>query len=315
MSSSPRSPRGWEIGHHPGIIGEIGPTSRGSHRRRSGSIGGSARGAPDRPRDHDPRASVRPRPRPAAPLREEGADPGRVIIGHADSYPVSSTTSRSSSAARTSSSTSSACLAEERHGEGRAVELLRAARARPRRPGPPQPGRVQRLAAQGLSAASSSTSPRRFCPPPRRRPATPSRDDNRGDPAAAPDGRVARPGGFTLERRHDAESTLPARATLIGQPSLVASAAALKSSADMPGTRPLTVSALDTTRQPARACRRSPRTRRRDARASRRPVRASRTGPSRSRTRGRRDELFGAGLSFRRFGPRSPTHGQIRKRS
>ena len=39
----------------------------------------------------------------------EGADPTRVVIGHADSYPVtSSTTSRSSSAARASSSTSSA---------------------------------------------------------------------------------------------------------------------------------------------------------------------------------------------------------------
>ena len=85
-----RSRTGWgRPASGPGSSARSGPTSRGSRRPRSGSIGRSRgrRGGP----------ASRSRPTPCCPtsgspssaiFEEEGADPGRVVIGHADSYPV-----------------------------------------------------------------------------------------------------------------------------------------------------------------------------------------------------------------------------------
>ena len=57
--------------------------------RGAGPPGGGAGGAPDRPRHHDPRGPVRRRARPAArSSRRRAWIRRRVVIGHADSYPV-----------------------------------------------------------------------------------------------------------------------------------------------------------------------------------------------------------------------------------
>ena len=84
-----RSTTGWgTAGSGPGSSARSARTSRGSRRPRSGSIG--------RPRGPPAGPAWRSRPTRVlsavglAQLRifeEEGADPGRVVIGHADSYP------------------------------------------------------------------------------------------------------------------------------------------------------------------------------------------------------------------------------------
>ena len=60
----------------------VGLASRGA-----GASGGRAGRAPDRAGDHDPCRAVRRRPRPAPDLRGGRRRSGRVVIGHADSYP------------------------------------------------------------------------------------------------------------------------------------------------------------------------------------------------------------------------------------
>ena len=72
-----------------GSSARSGRTSRGSRRpeeRVHRAVGPGV--PPDGPRDHDPRRHERRRARPARSLRGRGRRSGRVVIGHADSYPV-----------------------------------------------------------------------------------------------------------------------------------------------------------------------------------------------------------------------------------
>ena len=72
----------------PGIIGEIGtdkPWLTALEERVHRAVGSSR--PTDRPGDHDPFGDVAGWARPAAVFEDEGVDPARVVIGHADSYP------------------------------------------------------------------------------------------------------------------------------------------------------------------------------------------------------------------------------------
>ena len=189
-----------ESGDPAGIIGEIGtdkPWVSPAEERVHRAAARASRA--DRAGDHDPRRPVGRRARPAPDLRGGGR---RSRRGSSSATPIrtrsSTTTSRSSSAARTSSSTSSGCRSAPASATARPrmVELaVRAAVARPRRPGPAQPGRLQRLPAHALRRQRLHV-PDRDVPaaaPRRRRHRRRDRDDDGREPAAAADDRVDRP--------------------------------------------------------------------------------------------------------------------------
>ncbi len=147
-------PRGWgRRASGPGSSARSAPTSRGSRRPRSGSTGRrpvrrAGRAWPSR--RHGVLSDVG-----LAQLRifeEEGLDPGRVIIGHADSYPVlDHYLAIIERGANLEFDFLGMPWERERLGEGSRGRVgLRVARTRPRRPPVPQPGRLQRLAADPL---------------------------------------------------------------------------------------------------------------------------------------------------------------------
>ena len=159
---------GGDAASGPGSSARSGPTSRGSRRPRSASIG----------RRRGRRAGPGSRSRPTRVLSASGSPSSGssrrrapIPAGSSSATPTrtrsSTTTSRSSSAARTSSSTSSGCPGR-RSGTARAAssssccELLV---ARPCRPDPAEPGRLPRLAAQALRGQRLRLPrPRRSCP-------------------------------------------------------------------------------------------------------------------------------------------------------
>ena len=144
------------------------PTSRGSRRPRSASIGPPARAARRTGLAITTHAVLSPIGLEQLQIfEEEGVDPARVVIGHADSYPRPRPLPRDHRArreprVRLPRHALHAAGAPRRGPRGRAG--MRAARARPRRPDPAQPGRLPRRAAQALTTATAtSTSPRRSC--------------------------------------------------------------------------------------------------------------------------------------------------------
>ena len=151
---APRSRPGWgRRASGPGSSARSARTSRGSRRPRSGSIG-------RRRARHGGRASPITTHgvlsdvglAQLADLRGGGRRPGRVIIGHADSYPfLDHYLAILERGANLEFDFLGMPWERERLERGAHRRArVRAARPRPRRPAVPQPGRLQRLAAHGV---------------------------------------------------------------------------------------------------------------------------------------------------------------------
>ena len=186
-----------ESGIRPGIIGEIGtdkPWVSPSEERVHRAAARASRRTGLAITTHAVLSDVG-----LAQLRifeEEGADPTRVVIGHADSYPVlDHYLAIIGRGANLEFDFIGMPWERERVGETRVVELVcELLGTWARRSSVPQPGRVQRLATQGLRR-------QRLHLPDRHIPATTAcgrclrgrdHDDDRGEPAPAPDDRVDR---------------------------------------------------------------------------------------------------------------------------
>ena len=180
----------------PGSSARSAPTSRGSRRPRSASIGRrpgrpAGPGWPSRPT----RCCRRSGSPSCGSSRRRALDPARVVIGHADSYPVLdhylAIIERGANLEFDFLGMNFLALraASARPRIDRAA--LRAARTRPRRPDPAQPGRLPRLAAQALRGQRLRL-PRGdvpAAPARRRRHRRRDRDDDGGEPAPPADDR------------------------------------------------------------------------------------------------------------------------------
>ena len=185
-----------ESGVRPGIIGEIGtdkPWVSPSEERVHRAAARASRATGLAITTHAVLSDVG-----LAQLRifeEEGADPARVVIGHADSYPVLdhylALIERGANIEFDFLGMSfTPTERSRRRPRGRAA--VRAPVTRPCRSGAAEPGRLPRLAAQRATRATATrTSARRSCRacgPPASRDAEIDDDDGR-EPAPAPDDR------------------------------------------------------------------------------------------------------------------------------
>ena len=234
-----------ETGVRPGIIGEIGtdkPWVSPAEERVHRAAARAARRTGLAITTHAVLSDVG-----LAQLRifeEEGADPARVVIGHADSYPVLDhylaiiergandrvrlprDVVHADRAARRGPRSSSCCC--ELLARGHADRILLSQDVC-------HDSQLTRYEGNGYTYLAETFLPRlRDAGVSRRR----DRDDDGREPAAAPDDRLDRRARQPSSVASTLSATLPASATLIGQPSLVASAAATKSAADDAGHAP-----------------------------------------------------------------------------
>ena len=228
-----------ETGVRPGIIGEIGtdkpwvsPTEERVHR----AAARAARRTGLAITTHAVLSDVG-----LAQLRifeEEGLDPARVVIGHADSYPVlEHYLAIIERGANLEFDFLGMPWERERIGEDRTRRAaVRAAGARPCRSDPAEPGRLQRFAARALRRQRVRLPGRRPSCHVCARPASSDAEIETmtvDEPAAAPDDRVdlEPSAGYRVSPRasprRSARRCRRAR-LLIGQPSFVASAAAVE---------------------------------------------------------------------------------------